>query len=49
MALCLPIGKTREIFDLHFLAKPGLFPANYCDVTKVDGGAKLRAYLQHEK
>ena len=36
MALCLPIGKTREIFDLHFLAKPGFFQANYCDVTKVE-------------
>ena len=22
-ALCPPVGKTREIFDLHFLAKPG--------------------------
>ena len=30
------MGKTREIFDLHFLAKPGLFQANYCDVTKVE-------------
>ena len=29
-------GKTREIFDLHFLAKPGFFQANYCDVTKVE-------------
>ena len=26
----------REIFDLHFLAKPGFFQANYCDVTKVE-------------
>ena len=34
--LCLPMGKTREIFDLHFLAKPGFFQANYCDVTKVE-------------
>ena len=34
-ALCPPMGKTREIFDLHFLAKPGFFQANYCDVTKV--------------
>ena len=33
-ALCPPMGKTREIFDLHFLAKPGFFQANYCDVTK---------------
>ena len=24
-ALCPPMGKTREIFDLHFLAKPGFF------------------------
>ena len=30
------MGKTRELFDLHFLAKPGLFQANYCDVTKVE-------------
>ena len=35
-ALCPPMGKTREIFDLHFLAKPGLFQANYCDVTNVE-------------
>ena len=28
--------KTREIFDLHFLAKPGFLQANYCDVTKVE-------------
>ena len=35
-ALCLPMGKTREIFDLHFLAKQGFFQANYCDVTKVE-------------
>ena len=28
--------KTREIYDLHFLAKPGFFRANYCDVTKVE-------------
>ena len=35
MALCPPMGKTREIFDLHFLAKPGFFQANYCDVTIV--------------
>ena len=35
-ALCPPIGKTREIFYLHFLAKPGFFQANYCDVTKVE-------------
>ena len=33
-ALCPPMGKTREIFDLHFLAKPEFFRANYCDVTK---------------
>ena len=30
------MGKTREIFDLQFLAKPGFFQANYCDVTKVE-------------
>ena len=35
-ALCLPIGKMREIFDLHFLGKPGFFQANYCDVIKVE-------------
>ena len=35
-ALCLPMGKTREIFDLHFLGKPGFFQANNCDVTKVE-------------
>ena len=35
-ALCPPMGKTREIFDLHFLAKSGFFQANYCDVTKVE-------------
>ena len=36
MALCPPMGKTREIFDLHFLAKPGFIKANYCDVKKVE-------------
>ena len=35
-ALCPPMGKTREIFDHHFLAKPGVFQANYCDITKVE-------------
>ena len=35
-ALCPSMGKTREIFDLHFLAKSGFFQANYCDVTKVE-------------
>ena len=35
-ALCPPLGKTQEIFDLRFLAKPGFFRANYCDVTKVE-------------
>ena len=35
-ALCPPMGKTQEIFDLHFLAKPGFFQANYFDVTKVE-------------
>ena len=35
-ALCLPMGKTREIFDLHLLAEPGFFQANYCDVAKVE-------------
>ena len=30
------MGKTQEIFDLHFLAKPGFFQANNCDVTKVE-------------
>ena len=35
-ALCPTMGKTREIFVLHFLAKPGFFQANYCDVTKVE-------------
>ena len=35
-ALCQPMGKTREIFDLHFLAKPGFIQAKYCDVTKVE-------------
>ena len=32
----MPMGKAREIFDLHFLAKPEFFQANYCDVTKVE-------------
>ena len=36
MALCPPMEKPREIFDLHFLAKPGFFQANYCDFTKVE-------------
>ena len=36
MALCPPMGKTREILDLHFLSKQGFFQANYCDVTKVE-------------
>ena len=35
-ALCLPMGKTREIVNLHFLAKPGFFQANYCEITKVE-------------
>ena len=35
-ALCPPMGKTREIFDLHFLAKPGFFKANHCDVKNVE-------------
>ena len=35
-ALCLPMGKTREIFNLHFLAKQAFFQASYCDVTKVE-------------
>ena len=35
-ALCPPMGQTQEIFNLHFLAKPGFFQANYCDVTKVE-------------
>ena len=30
------MGKTREIFDLHFLAKPRFFQANYYDVIKVE-------------
>ena len=30
------MGKMREILNLHFLAKPGFFQANYCDVTKVE-------------
>ena len=30
------MGKTREIFDLQFLVKPGFFQENYCDVTKVE-------------
>ena len=34
-ALWPPMEKTREIFDLHFLAKPGFYQANYCDITKV--------------
>ena len=35
-ALCLPMGKMREIFNLHFLARPGVFQANHCVVTKVE-------------
>ena len=35
-ALCPPMGKTLVVFDLHFLAKPGSFQANYCNVTKVE-------------
>ena len=35
-ALCPPMEKMREIFDLHVLAKPAFFRANYCDVTKVE-------------
>ena len=35
-ALCPPMGKTREIFDLHFLAKQEFFRANYCDVTNIE-------------
>ena len=34
--LCLPMGKTREIFDLHFFARPRVFQANHCLVTKVE-------------
>ena len=36
MALRLPMGKTREIFNLHFLEKPGVFLANRKVVTKVE-------------
>ena len=35
-ALCLPTGKTREIFDLHFFARQGGFWASHCVVTKVE-------------
>ena len=35
-ALWLPMGKSQEIFDLHFLPKPGFLQANYCDVTNVE-------------
>ena len=35
-ALCLPMGKTQEIFDLHFLTRPGVCQANHCVVTKVE-------------
>ena len=35
-ALWPPMGKTLEIFVLHFLAKPGFFQVNYCDVTKLE-------------
>ena len=35
-ALCSLMGKTREVFDLQFLAKPRFFRANYCDVTKIE-------------
>ena len=35
-ALCLPMGKPQEIFDLHFFARPGVFQANHCIVTKVE-------------
>ena len=34
-ALCSTMGKTPEIFDLHFFARPGVFQANQCVVTKV--------------
>ena len=48
-ALCPPMGKTREIFDLHFLAKPGFFQANYCDVTKVEvPNCMLTCYMRNE-
>ena len=30
------MGKMRETFNHHFLAKPEFFQANYCDVTKVE-------------
>ena len=30
MALCLPTGKTREMFNLHFVAKPDVPHANHC-------------------
>ena len=35
-AICPPMGQTREIFNIHFLAKPGFSQANYCYVTKVE-------------
>ena len=35
-ALCLPVGKTREIFLLRVFARPAVFQANYCVVTKVE-------------
>ena len=30
------MGKTREIFDLHFFARPGVLQANHCVVTEVE-------------
>ena len=41
MALCPTMGKKREISDLHFLAKPGFFQANCCDVTKAEVPSNL--------
>ena len=48
-ALCLPMGKTLEIYDLHFLAKPGFFQANFCDVTKEEvPNCVLTCYMRNE-
>ena len=47
-ALCPSMGKRREIFDLHLLAKPGFFRANYCDVTKVVPNCVLTCNMRNE-
>ena len=35
-AVCLSMGKMQEFFNIHFFARPGVFQANHCVVTKIE-------------